>query len=517
MRNFRVLFNVVFCLSLVGLLALSFGITSTSGQIVSWATPVALSSAGSFSWFPDVIADRSGQVHVAWSSGVPGYDAVLYTNSINGESWGPINDVAALPQYNFGSAATRPSMAIDQQGYLHMTFVDTTKLYYSKVPVYNAALASAWTPKRVLSGDQTAYFSKLAVDQDGTIHLLYTENFPTVACLVCYHLYYRQSTDSGNSWTKPVEVSPEQEGVVKPQLLIDADGNLHAVWEAGLGGGLGQLTDPTTVKYSASYDDGVTWSAPAVFSVIDNPNLKNITIGVDKNKQLVIVFWALPYDWIMYTTSKDAGRTWTEPEQITNVWGAASVYKSNLDTYSIAADSAGNLHLVLVGTREVAAKTVDVLDLVWDGEEWAEPVLIAEYEKDVPEWPRVAVSRGNQVNVVWFVRDEAHIWDSAAGRYRVWYAKGISSASPVAGEPIPTFTPVVPPTEEVAVSTLPAVTPTPTEPSYELNPTLRSAESKPPEGLLYSEQDYLALIGKAILPALLFLGGAIAIAIIRKR
>lgn len=520
MRNVRVVFPLVwglFSIALIGaLLAVSF--TPTSGQTVSWMEPVQLSPSGSFSWFPDIAADRSGAVHVTWASGVPGFDAVIYTTSMTGEVWEPVNDIAAIPQENFGSAATRPAMAIDANGFLHLTYVDTTTLYYSRVPVWDATKAGAWTKRQVLSGNQTAYFSEMAIDSKGVIHLVFTQNFPTVACLNCFHLYYRQSTDNGNTWTDPIDISGGVEGAAKPQLLIDEQDYIHVVWEAGLGGGLGQLFDPTGVKYSASYDGGKTWSAPYAYAVPDNPNLKNITIGLDKNNSLVVVFWALPFDWVLYSVSIDSGLTWTNPLQIPGVWGAAEIYKSNLDIYSFAKDSAENLHLIMVGRKGLEAQTVDVLDLVWDSENWEEPITIAAYEGDVPEWPRAVVSRGNQLNVVWFVRDEAHIWESGMGRYQVWYAKGISAASPVDTQPYPTFTATALPTTPLPTA---SVTPSPTveivEPIYSMEESIRSEASKPAEDILYTEQDYLVLLGKAVVPALVFLVGAIAIAVIRKR
>jgi len=154
--------------------------------------------------------------------------------------------------------------------------------------------------------------------------------------------------------------------------------------------------------------------------------------------------------------------------------------------------------------------------VVWDGETWSSPTTIAEYEKDVPEWPRVAISQGNQINVVWFVRDEAHIWESDKGRYRVWYARGVSAAASEPPQTIPTFTPAPTPTLEIS---LPAASPgvTPTEVSFPLNPTLRATESAPGGNVLYSEQDYLGVVGKAVVPSVLFLAGVVLIAFLRRR
>ena len=50
-------------------------------QSSAWQQPTQLSEAGRFAWFPDIAADASGRVHVAWSSGDNRYDLVMYTTN----------------------------------------------------------------------------------------------------------------------------------------------------------------------------------------------------------------------------------------------------------------------------------------------------------------------------------------------------------------------------------------------------------------------------------------------------
>ncbi len=94
-------------------------------------------------------------------------------------------------------------------------------------------------------------------------------------------------------------------------------------------------------------------------------------------------------------------------------------------------DSSGNLHLAAVARVTKEQKELDIVDLVWNGSEWMVPDVITTYDGDVPEWPRIAVNKGNQLNVVWFVRDEAHIWESDKGHYRVWYSNGLAEAASI--------------------------------------------------------------------------------------
>lgn len=508
---YRIFAALFIALALLGSLG-----KQTQGQVSGWIAPRALSSTDFFSWFPDIVADPYGNLHVVWASGVVGFDSVYYTTSSDGFSWRTPNDIFANPWVGTNSGATRPTLLVDHNSNLNITFIDPNQAFYSRVPLWDASYALSWLPRETMSSlDQTAYFSRMAIDSQNRLHYVYTQNMPSAACSNCYHVFYRQSTDDGNTWSEPVDLMDTQIGAVKPQILVDRSDNIYLVWETGQGGGLGQLSGPTTVTFAASYDAGKTWTIPTDFPVTADESAKNITIGIDRNNDLVVAWWSLPEDLIMYQTSSNKGRTWSDPTPIPLVWGAAEVYKSNLDDYSMASDSAGNLHLVAVGRVEKTQTDLNIVDLVWDGTEWAAPDIIATYKGDVPEWPRIAINKGNQLNVVWFVRDEAHIWESDKGRYRVWFSQGYASAPSRQAEPVPSLTPTAQAT--------PTLEPTATTPPVEgdavvtAEPTLNPADQIPPVNVPLSETDYIPLLAKALLPSILFVVGIFVVTFVRRR
>jgi len=175
----------------------------------------------------------------------------------------------------------------------------------------------------------------------------------------------------------------------------------------------------------------------------------------------------------------------------------------------MATDSAGSVHLVLVGRTAQDQKSLSVLHLTWDGTAWSGPEAITTLLGDVPEWPRIAVGNGNQLHAVWFVRDAAHVWDPDNGRYQIWYARGTSSAPPVTPIARPTSTPV------------PQQTPTPTAMALpqSLKPDLNA--TLPPDSVsaesLTTEMDDLLLLAKSLGPVVLLIV-VVAIGVqIRKR
>jgi hypothetical protein len=457
----------------------------------SWSRPVPLSPLGSMAWFPDVAADAAGRVHAVWSAGTAGYDQVMYAYTDDGQQWNGDNDIVARPQVG-GSEATRPSLLVDAAGWLRLTFRDTD-VYFEAARADQARGVSAWSAPFRVSGDQVAYFSRAAVDSRGRLHLVFTENAISNACNICYRLFYRHSDDNGLTWSAPVAISLPDTGSAKPQISIDGADNVHVVWEAGRGGSYGQLDGRTQVMYAASRDRGDTWSAPVALSGAASQG-KNITLAARGDGTLLVVWLAVPADRPYYQVSQDAGRTWSSAQVLPGVWGGWTIYQSRLDDYASAVDGAGVVHLVLAGRTAEDQDTLDVLALAWDGQGWSPPESIVELNGDVPEWPRIAVNHGNQLHVVWFVRDEEHIWQSDAGQYRVWYARGLSSAPFVASVAWPAPAPVTP---VVAATPAPA-TPTPAPPA---EPNALPVQPGVGE-TIYTESDELVVIAKSLLPAL---------------
>jgi hypothetical protein len=483
-------------------------------QTQGWSAPVPLSSDTVKSWFPDVTTDMTGRVHVAWSSMVADYDTVMYTASPDGQVWRPVTDIAAMATTG---SATRPDLLVDREGILHFTF-RTTTVYYQAFPLESVGTdISRFTPHR-FSGGGPSYFSRLALDAHGGLHALYTREVsdPTnLACPFYWRLFYRQSRDNGLYWSTPIDISKSPTGTAKPHMVIDDQGYIYVVWEAGCGGDMGNVPIPSKVMYAASFDGGETWTAPAEFVVPGGGSARNIALGLDGSGKLVVAWLGWPGDVVYYQFSRDRGLSWSPPQQIPGLWGGFSIYGTLLDDYDMAMDSAGLVHLVLVGRTAADQKTLSVLHLTWDGTTWSKPEAISTLSGDVPEWPRIAVGLGNQLHVVWFVRDRAHTWDTS-GYYRIWYAHGVAPAPALTPVAWPTHTP----TPELGpVKTTPTATPrsapTPT-------PTLDPAAASliVPIGTtdaVYTESDELMLLAKSLIPVALIVAAVIVGVRLRRR
>jgi hypothetical protein len=423
----------------------------------------------------------------------------MYTSSQDGQTWDQIKDIAALPSQG---AVTRAAPLIDRQGIFHMTFRNLD-IYYSQAPAQFVSSPGAWLPPNLVT--QTGYYTRMALDNQDRLHLIFTKDISdeeNTACPGCSDVFYRWSDDHGRSWSAAVDISNLPTGSVKPQLVVDPQDNLYVVWEEGPGaGGIGMVNNPTKIMITASYDRGHTWSSPTEF-IAPHGTARNSAISVDKTGKLLVTWLGLPEDLVYYQFSRDQGRSWSPPRPIPGVWGGWTVYNTKLDGSEMAVDSAGDVHLVLVGRTASEQESLSVLHLSWDGSTWTQPELITTLKGDVPEWPRIAVSNGNILNVVWFVRPEAQIWNGG-GDYQIWYARGVSAA-PAIG-PVAWPTPTVTPTSAIAAlsTPTPASTATPTP-----IPTLDSSLSQlsvPVEATssIYTDNDEVLLLAKSLIPSLL--------------
>lgn len=440
---------------LITLLLILFSPVGYGQESEAWSRPLRLGDG----WFPDVAADSSGRVHLVYASAIgglesfDGYDIVMYTSSPDGVRWTPPNDIGARPQVG-GSEATRPYLISDTQNNLHLTFRDTT-IFYAQAHTTLAESASNWFQKPIHQG----YFSVLAIDSQERYHLVFTENVVTDQCPICYHVYHTYSDNSGESWSTPLDVSTLPTGSAKPRLVTDSQDRLYLIWEAGVGGSYGQLIDPTTVLFALSTDRGQTWSLPVQLSP-QNDRARQPGLGIDGMERLMAVWLDPETDIVYYRVSPDRGRTWTPASPIADTYGGWSIFPARLDHYVMEQDSQGHLHLVLVGRTSREQQFLDLLHLTWNGTNWSAPDVIASFYGDVPEWPEITIANGNQLHVAWFIRPEAYIW-SGGFASQIWYAQRTLDAPGLPLLPVPTVTPIPSPTAE---ATTVAPTPEPLAP-----------------------------------------------------
>lgn len=468
------------------------------------------------SWFADVYNDPFGYTHIGWSTADEAYDMIDYTGLPPAGSWSDASIIVASTQNPPGNSyVARPYFTSDNQGFLYMGYQNQV------VYLTSSTIEDAWNPRSWEAPDPIAggYFSIPVFDGVDGLHVISTENVIDITCM-CLELNYRHVNIAAMEWPEPTKISKSTRfGASKPQVLVEAaTGALFVVWEQGLDGDRGYVGNPATVMFSRSLDNGATWSAPyqiapsapagdEVIEAIREPLARNIAIARDREGALITVWWSMPDNQILYRRSMDNGATWGESIQVAGGWGVGNVTTSRQDIYSIDADSNGDLHLVYVGLLAPDDRDLKLFHSVWNGVSWSPPEILAAYQGDLPEWPRISIGLGNVVDVVWHVRPQylSAPADAVTPTYEVWHTRKILESPAIAPLPLPTRPDITAST--VSSSTLLSEMLAGSDAQTLPNSALTNEQRDMTTGLLQSqsirsENDDVLLLAVAVLPVL---------------
>lgn len=204
-----------------------------------------------------------------------------------------------------------------------------------------------------------------------------------------------------------------------PRLAVDGRGRVHAVWTV-------MPWQGRLAMYARSDDGGTTWGVPQVIDSADRADYVAdygpIFIDVETHGEDEIHFiWdGAPTVERNHAWSSDGGATWSAPvrliPEITQVGRAG--------WNDMVADSAGTLHAVALIRPWYAQWT--------SAGGWSRSTAIGQTQ--FAEWIRLALSRGNQLHVVW--TDKTPNQPNS-----VWYVHGQTSAPAAPAQALPTVAP----------------------------------------------------------------------------
>lgn len=416
-------------------------------------------------WFPDVAADDKGDVHVVWNgpiaTGLRAYGsqelgALYYSRSSSGR-WDPPKDVALI----YVGHALRSSVATDQTGRLHLVHkgfgdpradvltaagLGPEDIWYTSMAASESGMPRSWRTRQRLSSGVQGYYSDLAVDSRGTLHVIWTEGGQRG-----WQLFYRNSTDGGQSWSRQVTLESEWVWWYRAQLKVDLFDNLHVVWET-IVPGTGFLSDGMTQSsvYAISRDSGKSWTRTwfrgqhpdlsAAGSFVPGP--QQPAVGIDGSGLVLLVFREPLRNQIMFQSSRD-GISWSLPQPIP---GIEAGVPRGYDQYDMITDSAGRVHLAAAGYLS-GSSDPSLIYTVWDRQAWGSPTAVVTAPAEpqyrtvlgdkgevtlstlvstpYPEYPKLALSGGNTLHLVWFGGDLPSIDRTPIG---IWYSTALVDA-----------------------------------------------------------------------------------------
>jgi hypothetical protein len=245
--------------------------SSTDGG-VTWSIPVDLSAIGGTAVGPKITVDAVGTVIVAWIRNDSSNFIVQSRSSTDGGvTWStPTANLSAI-----GGDAGRPSISAVGNGKAIAVWTGD-----------NGAVQSAsssdgglnWsTPVDVSTADGYAEDSQVTVDAAGNAIAIWRRDDASNN-----NVQSASSSDGGVTWSIPVDVSAADDSAGSPQVSLGAAGRVFAIWRGNDG-------SDSIVQFASSSDGGVTWSSPADLSAAGGDGVDpQISVDADGN---VFAIW----------------------------------------------------------------------------------------------------------------------------------------------------------------------------------------------------------------------------------
>ena len=347
-----------------------------SGAITSWAISPSLPSGLNFGtsngtiWGIPTVLQTTAVTYTIWANNSGGSVNATVNITVNDEApdisynpdWFvltrfvdmsptavPTNAGGEIPStiiQSSGVGYQTVSMAIDSNGYLHISYYDET----NKNLMYATNEGGSWSTKTVDSRDDVGVASSIAVDSNDNVHIVYTVSSWTLPGFGYSDVLSYATCSSScatSSWTK-TDIARGYSGYgwdhKQFDLAIDSDDNLHFVFIKDYDD-LMYVTCSSSCSSSNNNQYHSSWS----IETIDAGDSFAPSIAIDSNDRLHISYSGDSTKNLKYATCYSSCSTSSSSWTITTV--EAGNYSSGSSNYhemrmsSIGIDSNGVKHI----------------------------------------------------------------------------------------------------------------------------------------------------------------------------
>lgn len=293
---------------------------------------------------------------------------------LNAQTWEPAKRIT----WNHGNSIS-PEITVDPDDHIHIVWTDKSpgndEIYYKK----STDGGNSWTTKRLTYNSSYSSYTAVTSDSNSHIHLVWEDHESGNP-----EIYYKRSTDGGATWTSSKRLSWTSGDSEDPAISVDSNNFIYVVWNDDTPGN-------HEIYYKRSTDGGTSWGG--IKRLTWTPGLSYApVITVDWNNHIHIVWddWTHGAAEIYYKRSTNGGLSW-KTKRLT--WNFGYSYHQ-----SITHDSGSNIHVVwhddTFGAAEVCFKKSTN-----EGTTWMNKRL--SWNPGNSWFPVIAIDSNNFIHVVW--------------------------------------------------------------------------------------------------------------------
>jgi hypothetical protein len=290
-----------------------------------WTEPFNISNNSSQSRSPSLAVDSQGTTYVAWHDFGPGKFSIFYSQRPKGGTWSDPYNVTSNRE-----ASTNPALAVDNQGTLHLVWqedtLEDTDVYYTDIYYASRNQDGTWSePVNISKTHGDSYGASIAVDSQDDVHVVWYDDTPGKE-----DIFY-VTKPKGGEWSEPVNISNNPENSESPVLVVDSQDTVHLAWCDFSSGNW-------EILY-ASKPKGGSWSEP--FDISRNISNSGVpALAVDQADNLYLA-WNddSPGNFDIFYVTKPKDGTWGKRVNVSQTSG-------NSGDPSIAVDNEHRIHFV---------------------------------------------------------------------------------------------------------------------------------------------------------------------------
>jgi hypothetical protein len=286
----------------------------------TWDSALQVTKHGpNMPYWPVLAVDESGNLnclHCRYSDG-----NVYYHRSTNsGQTWNtPVK--LSNPAYPLYTDSSKGDMVVDGSGNINVLFqlseaeARPGNIYFTR----STNNGASWTTPLLISVSNYGMYPAIAVDGNGNLYAAWKKRKTYATAKTAWYTHLRRSSNGGATWTSGINVNSGQEGHYSggPKIAVDLTNNyIFLVWAKRDN----YFSGNYKVFFSRSTDSGATWSSPLNITANGLSNTyPDMTVDSVGN---INVVWNHSDD-VYFRRSIDNGSSWSQTVQVCSTPGAS--------------------------------------------------------------------------------------------------------------------------------------------------------------------------------------------------